>query len=72
MEDAALTYILSQAKGPMEALLFTGCLIICLRVANDIRSMANSVGELNTKIAVILEKIDGHERRLEVLEDYRG
>jgi hypothetical protein len=38
-------------------------------VKQSIKDMAESVTELNIKIAMLLERTDGHEKRISRLED---
>lgn len=38
---------------------------------DELKEMKTSVIELNTKIAVVIEKQDGHEKRIEKLESYK-
>lgn len=38
-------------------------------VKSSIKEMSHSVSELNVKIAMLLERTDGHEKRISRLED---
>lgn len=58
--------------GLLTAVIGTLAMLIFKQIAGDIRRMANNIGELNTHVAVILEKQNSHDRRLEVLEGRRG
>lgn len=52
-------------------LLAFGWTAIAVYVARSIKELTDSVSELNVKIAVILERTDGHERRITRLEGDR-
>lgn len=38
-------------------------------VKDDLKELKNGVNALNTKIAVTIERMDGHEKRIEKVED---
>jgi hypothetical protein len=38
-------------------------------VASSIRGLRDSVEQLNTRLAVVLERIEQHEKRIDKLED---
>lgn len=40
-------------------------------MADDIKRMADSVDNLNIRVAVVIEKTDNHERRIGLLEQDR-
>lgn len=44
-------------------------LMIFSRVSKDLDKLISSVDELNVKIAVVVEKVNGHEDRLNKLEE---
>ena len=49
--------------------LFAGLVsIIFHRMSKDVSRMTESVEQLNMKIAVVLERVDHHERRITRLE----
>lgn len=52
-----------------QALFYTMATAIGLYAVHILSKLQNSVEGLNVKIAVVVEKIDGHERRIERLED---
>jgi phage shock protein A len=54
--------VVNQMSNPIMAL----CAVY---VASLIRDINNSIQALNTKIAVIIERVDSHEKRLNRLEE---
>ena len=42
---------------------------IFVYIAKTLSKLTDSVGELNTNVAVLLEKTDGHEKRITRLEE---
>jgi hypothetical protein len=44
--------------------------VLSLWVANSIDKMSNSVEDLNVKIAVVVERLEAHEKRLDKLENH--
>lgn len=41
-------------------------------IAKQLAKMAMSVEKLNVRIAVVIEKLDSHDRRIKVLENKSG
>ena len=41
-------------------------------LGRSISVMKDSMGELNVNVAVVIEKVSNHEKRIERLEDGRG
>lgn len=56
-------------KDVAEVLFLAGWSAIGLWVARCIEKMQASVEKLNVNVAVIVTKVEGHERRLEKLEN---
>ena len=50
------------------ALFFFGWSCIGLFVASTLRDIGQSVKELNINVAVVIEKVSNHEKRIERLE----
>jgi len=53
------------------ALSVVGTLLLAMgsRISSDLLDMSGSVKELNTKMAVIIERVEGHDRRIVKLEE---
>lgn len=66
------TEILIQAAlaviGTLGLLIFNAAFNAFKDATKDIKSLVGGVSELNIKIAVIIERIESHERRLDKLE----
>jgi outer membrane murein-binding lipoprotein Lpp len=53
------------------ALSVIGTLLLAMgsRISGDLHEMSLSVRELNTKMAVIIERVEGHDKRIVKLEE---
>jgi hypothetical protein len=53
------------------ALSVIGTLLLAMgsRISGDLHEMSVSVRELNTKMAVIIERVEGHDKRIVKLEE---
>lgn len=50
-------------------LFYFGWSCIGIYVAKSLHDMSASVQELNINVAVVIEKVSNHERRIEMLEE---
>lgn len=57
-----ITKLLAQLSNP----ILTACAIY---IAHKLGELSKSIDELNTKIAVIVERVDTHEKRITKLEE---
>lgn len=54
------------------ALLGCGWSFIGLHIASSIKEAKDSIQELNVNVAVVVEKVGNHEKRIEKLEGWRA
>lgn len=47
----------------------TVALMLIKSVVNEIKRMAESIERLNVKVGIIIERTDGHEKRISRLEE---
>ena len=70
--DAAQAATSLEWKDIVPWLFCGGWSCIGIYVANSLRQMSDSVQQLNVNVAVVIEKVGNHEKRIERLEDKRN